>query len=74
MGLAVILTLNFVLSGELRWQLDEQLAVINSSDLIIIKRSTEQLGLIKARLWGIREARGPVVLCMDSHMEVQERW
>lgn len=39
-----------------------------------IYRSTEQLGLIRARLTGIRMAKARVVVSMDSHMEVQPRW
>ena len=31
-------------------------------------------GAIKARLTGIRASRGEVVVCLDSHMEVQELW
>ena len=45
-----------------------------STGLIRILRSDDQLGLIKARLVGIRVAKGPVVICMDSHMEVQKGW
>ena len=31
-------------------------------------------GLIKARLLGIRSAKGDVVVVLDAHMEVQEKW
>jgi hypothetical protein len=37
-------------------------------------RSTESLGLIKARLLGARAAQGAVFVMLDAHMEVQEKW
>ena len=37
-------------------------------------RSTTVMGLIKARLKGIRMAQGEVVVSMDSHGEVQPGW
>ena len=37
-------------------------------------RSPEKLGLIQACLMGTRNATGDVIVCMDNHMEVKERW
>ncbi len=37
-------------------------------------RNKENQGLIRARLLGTRLATGDVIVCMDSHMEVQPGW
>ncbi len=42
--------------------------------LVRLVRSAESLGLIRARMMGVRRAAGDVVVFMDSHMEVQHHW
>ena len=42
--------------------------------MVRIIRLDHPLGLIQARMLGIRNAHGDVVICLDSHMEVQEYW
>ena len=46
----------------------------NFPGLVKIHRSNIQLGLIKARQLGARLATGDVIVCMDSHVEVQRGW
>jgi len=41
---------------------------------IVIYHNPKQLGLIHARSVGIKLARGPVVMVMDIHFEVQPHW
>ena len=41
---------------------------------IVIYHSPKQLGLIHARSVGIDIAKGPVVMVMDIHFEVQPHW
>ena len=48
--------------------------VLSGVPVKVLRSEGEQLGLIRARLWGIREAEGDVIVCMDSHMEVQKLW
>ena len=44
--------------------------------LVCVLRHTgpESLGVIKARIFGISHARGDVVVTLDAHMEVREKW
>ena len=37
-------------------------------------RNPEQLGIANSRIKGIREAKGDVIVILDSHMEVMELW
>lgn len=39
-----------------------------------ILRSPTRLGLMKARILGTVNAKGPVLVIMDSHVEVAEGW
>jgi len=41
---------------------------------IVIYRSPKKLGLIQARSVGVKIAKGPVVMVMDIHFEVQPHW
>lgn len=43
-------------------------------DKVKVYRNEQNLGLIKARLVGINQATGDVVVFMDSHAELQPRW
>lgn len=37
-------------------------------------RSKQRLGLIRARILGVSNARGEVVIVLDSHCEVNQGW
>ena len=39
-----------------------------------IYRTTATIGLIRARLFAARVASGDVIVMLDAHMEVQEKW
>ena len=41
---------------------------------VVVVRSGERVGLIRARLLGAREARGSVLTFLDSHVECTEGW
>lgn len=74
----IIITTNtdvvlFVPPAELKGELDRHLAVEFTSKVRLL-RSATHLGLIRARLLGTRAASAQVVVCMDSHMEVAEKW
>ena len=43
-------------------------------EVVSIHMNNNTLGLIKARLQGIRIATGHVIVCLDSHVEVQPYW
>ncbi|KAI0228350.1 putative polypeptide N-acetylgalactosaminyltransferase 9, partial [Lamellibrachia satsuma] len=54
--------------------LENYVASVFKDTSIVIYRSPKQLGLIQARSVGIRIAKGPVVMVMDIHFEVQPHW
>ena len=54
--------------------LENYLAGVFRGVRILLLRSERSLGLIRARILGIQRAQGNVVVCMDSHMEVQKLW
>ena len=68
-----ICLIGYVLTEEFHKTLDIYLDAVFGGKVRIL-RNMVTLGLIKARLSGIRAAKGEVVVCMDSHMEVQELW
>lgn len=39
-----------------------------------IVRSDKRLGLIKARMFGAKYADGPILVFLDSHVEVTDGW
>ena len=39
-----------------------------------ILHAKERLGLIGGRLYGIKAATAPVVMVLDAHMEMRDRW
>ncbi|VDN55117.1 unnamed protein product [Dracunculus medinensis] len=45
-----------------------------SSDLVRMLRTEKNEGLIRARLFGAKHATGQVLVFLDSHCEVNERW
>ena len=65
--------LNFYFPEELKETLDIYIEE-TFGPIVKILRSSDPLGLIRARLWGIRSANGQVVIVMDSHIEVQPNW
>lgn len=58
----------------LRGELDRYIETHFPVGLVKIIRLTERLGLIRARMKGIREATGDSVVIFDSHMEVNLHW
>ena len=46
----------------------------NLDDVVRIIHAPERLGLIRARILGSREARGDVIVFLDSHVEVNVQW
>jgi len=69
----LILYVCLVPTVELREGLDRHLAVEFPANVRLLRSATRG-GLIRARLLGTRAAQAPVIVCMDSHMEVEERW
>ncbi|RUS74816.1 hypothetical protein EGW08_017425 [Elysia chlorotica] len=51
--------------------LAEYVATVSKLRLL---RMTKRSGLVKARLAGIKEASGPVLVFLDSHVECEEGW
>ena len=41
---------------------------------IYTSRNAESIGIAQCRYWGIRAVTGDVIVILDSHMEVSERW
>ena len=62
-----------VISDNLKTILDNYVTSVFPGRVKIL-RPNKPLGLIRARIHGIREATGDVIAVMDSHMEVQEKW
>lgn len=42
--------------------------------IVKIIRSQKRLGLMQARVFGAKNAKGPILIVMDSHMEVTTGW
>jgi len=59
---------------ELKDNLENYVAENFPPGLVKIVRQPERLGLIKARMAGVKEARGEVLVFFDSHMEVNIEW
>jgi polypeptide N-acetylgalactosaminyltransferase len=64
----------FVFAEDHEMILQNYINTVFRSTKIRLLFSHTALGLIKARLSGVRLAKGEVIVSMDSHMEVQERW
>ena len=54
--------------------LEVYINAVFGANLVKLLRSSITLGLIKARLMGVSQAEGSVLVFMDSHMEVQHHW
>uniref|UniRef100_A0A1I7ZP92 Polypeptide N-acetylgalactosaminyltransferase n=1 Tax=Steinernema glaseri TaxID=37863 RepID=A0A1I7ZP92_9BILA len=68
----VVLLDDFSQRAELKGKLDDY--VKRFGGLVKIVRSTERLGLIKAKLEGAKAASGEVVVFLDSHCEANTGW
>ena len=55
----------------LKQELELYVAKLNKVRLI---RSSERLGLIRARMLGASKARGDAIIVLDSHCEVNQGW
>ena len=64
----------FYLADELQDILRNYIQSVFDPEVVHLHRSTTELGLIKARNLGAQMARGDVIACLDSHMEVQPQW
>ena len=64
----------FLLPDDMGRTLENYVRYVFPADVVRVWRSNVTLGLIRARLLGIRMARGEVVFCTDSHVEVQSGW
>ena len=72
-----IFKLNFLANSKLRKFLNRPLEEHLDNDILLptqLIRSTERVGLIKARLLGAGKARGRVLLFLDAHCEATEGW
>lgn len=58
--------------AELKAQLDGYIKKFDG--LVRIVRKKQRLGLIKAKLEGAKEAKGEVVIFLDSHCEANQGW
>lgn len=72
--IVMILNLNYLPTEEHKTILQNYVNTVFYSVNIRLLQSNIQLGLIRARLAGALLAKGEVIVVMDSHMEVQERW
>lgn len=72
--IVMILNLNCLLTEDHEMILQNYVNTVFYSVNIRLLHSKTQLGLIRARLAGALLAKGEVIVSMDSHMEVQERW
>ncbi|KAI6220089.1 Polypeptide N-acetylgalactosaminyltransferase [Aphelenchoides fujianensis] len=70
--LEVVLLDDFSQHEELKAKLDEY--ILRFGGLVRLIRKTERLGLIRAKLEGAKEAKGEVVIFLDSHCEANEGW
>ncbi|XP_076465312.1 polypeptide N-acetylgalactosaminyltransferase 13-like isoform X2 [Babylonia areolata] len=58
----------------LKGDLDDYLASQFPVGLIRVVRLIERVGLVRARMEGVRRATGDVIVIFDSHMEVNVQW
>ena len=63
----------YLLPDDFHQTLDIYLEAVFHGKVSILRTTTTE-GAIKARLTGIHAAKGEVVVCLDSHMEVREFW
>ncbi len=59
---------------DLKQVLENYIYSVFDRHVVRLYRSKEPLGLIRARSLGIKIATGDVIVCMDSHVEVQPHW
>ncbi|XP_028403042.1 polypeptide N-acetylgalactosaminyltransferase 10-like [Dendronephthya gigantea] len=67
----IVLVDDFSDKDHLKNELQSHVAKLNKVRLL---RSKERLGLIRARMLGASNARGDVVIVLDSHCEVNQGW
>ncbi|XP_070176382.1 polypeptide N-acetylgalactosaminyltransferase 13-like isoform X2 [Littorina saxatilis] len=59
---------------KLKGELDNYIANNFPEGLVKVVRLKERVGLIRARMEGVRQATGEVIVIFDSHMEVNIQW
>lgn len=68
----IIIVDDFSDFASLRRELEEH--VKNISSKVILHRTEKREGLIRARMFGARQASGEVLVFLDSHCEVNHQW
>ena len=63
-----------LITGRLKGELDSYIATQFPVGLVKMVRMKERVGLIRARMEGVRQASGEVIVIFDSHMEVNVQW
>ena len=66
--------LSFLVTDDFKQVLENYVKAMFESGVVWIYRSPRPLGLIAARNLGAMLATGEVIVCLDSHMEVQHNW
>ncbi len=65
---------NISFADNLKEVLSTYIQTVFDPKVVKLHRSRTPLGLIKARSLGVRMATGDIIVCMDSHVEVQDHW
>ena len=67
----IVLADDYSTKDHLGNQLDEYVKTLKKVKII---RSNKRLGVVGARVLGVRNAKGPVIISLDSHVEVTKGW